>query len=674
MKYLYNKNWEIPAAGPFFNLILKSALVCAVILLGVQAPVQAQQYEYAKPTIWVGAAAGANFNFHRGSTQKLNQSFTAPVAFDEANDVGLFLAPLLEYHHPSGLGAMLQVGYDTRSSKFQQRITPCNCPADLSTKLTYITVEPSLRIAPFDNGLYFYGGPRLAFNLDKEFTYKLGLNPEFPEQLPTPDVKGDLSDVKSTIVSMQVGAGYDIPLNSQNNRTQMVVSPFVSFQPSFGQNPRSIESWNITTVRVGAALKFGMGKRNPPAETFSSPIYKDYMFTINSPRNIPDQRRVNETFPLRSDVFFNTGSTAIPDRYVMLTSSQIQDFKEDQLETFAPMRLAGRSARQMTAYYNVLNILGNRMLQYPSSTIALVGSSGTGVADGRAMAQSVKSYLTGVWGINQSRISIEGRDTPVNPNLQPGDTQDVDLRKEDDRKVTISSTSPGLLMEFQTGPDARLKPVLITAIQEAPLDSYVTFNVDGARKGLSSWRLEVKDQNDKVQHFGPYRQDQVRIPGKSILGTTPRGRYNITMIGTTTGGTIITREAAVNMVLWTPPQDEMGMRYSVIYEFDDSETLAVYEDYLTSIIVPKIPPNGKVVIHGHTDIIGDEAHNRTLSLARANDVKKIIESGLKKVGRTDVRFEVRGLGEDTKLSPFKNSLPEERAYNRAVIIDIIPAN
>jgi hypothetical protein len=36
--------------------------------------------------------------------------------------------------------------------------------------------------------------------------------------------------------------------------------PFVSFQPYFGQNPRSTETWNNTTVRAGVALKFGQGK------------------------------------------------------------------------------------------------------------------------------------------------------------------------------------------------------------------------------------------------------------------------------------------------------------------------------------------------------------------------------------------------------------------------------
>jgi hypothetical protein len=42
------------------------------------------------------------------------------------------------------------------------------------------------------------------------------------------------------------------------NKTQFVLSPFVSFQPYFGQNPRS--TGNNTTVRAGVALKFGQGK------------------------------------------------------------------------------------------------------------------------------------------------------------------------------------------------------------------------------------------------------------------------------------------------------------------------------------------------------------------------------------------------------------------------------
>jgi hypothetical protein len=37
-------------------------------------------------------------------------------------------------------------------------------------------------------------------------------------------------------------------------------------------------------------------------------------------------------------------------------------------------------------------------------------------------------------------------------------------------------------------------------------------------------------------------------------------------------------------------------------------------------------------------------------------------------------FEVYGFGESEAFAPFGNTLPEERFYNRCVIIDIFPTN
>ena len=127
------------------------------------------------------------------------------------------------------------------------------------------------------------------------------------------------------------------------------------------------------------------------------------------------------------------------------------------------------------------------------------------------------------------------------------------------------------------------------------------------------------------------------------------------------------------MVLWIPDVKEEGIRYSVLYEYDDSKSIYIYEKYLSEVVVPIIPVNGKVIIHGYTDIVGDANYNLSLSTARANDVKKIMETALSKTNRKDVKFEVRGFGENASLSPFENKFPEERFYNRTVIIDIIPA-
>jgi outer membrane protein OmpA-like peptidoglycan-associated protein len=653
-----------------YSLVIRSMICSAVILAGIQEPLQAQDAMYTKPTWWFGAAAGANFNFYRGTTQMLNEDLTVPAGFHHGNGVGLYLAPLVEYQRPeSKWGAMFQIGYDSRKGSFNQILTPCNCPADLSAKVNYLTIEPSLRFAPFRSAFYLFGGPRFAFNMAKSFTYNQKPNPAFPEQPANPDVTGDFSNVHSSLISMQVGAGYDIPLSSQNKQTQAVLSPFVSFQPYFGQSPRSTETWTVTTLRIGAALKFGRGHKSSTPATAAD---VDVIFTVNSPKNIPVERRVRETFPLRNYVFFDVGSTEIADRYVLLSKDQVKDFKEDQLEVFTPKKLSGRSGREMVVYYNVLNILGDRLGKNSSASITLVGSSETGPEDGKKMAESVKKYLVEVFDINASRISIEGRDKPKIRSMQPGGTLDLDLLRAGERRVSIESGSPAMLMEFQSGPDAPLKPVEFVAIQEAPLDSYVSFTVDGANEAFTSWSLEIKDEKGANQFFGPYTQEQVSIPGKSILGARPEGDFKVTMIGQTRNGKSVRKEASVHMVLWTPDQNEEGMRYSVIFEFNESKAISMYEKYLTNIVTPKIPKGGTVIIHGHTDIIGDVAGNLKLSLARANEVKSIIERALAKADRTDVKFQVYGFGEDEKLAPFENKFPEERFYNRTVVIDLIP--
>ncbi len=659
----------------YYSKIMKSVLLSAFSLLVLQSSLQAQAYQYTKPSWWFGAAAGANFNFYRGSTQQLDNNFRAPVAFHEGEGAGLYLAPLIEYHNPESIwGLGLQVAYDSRRSTYNQVITPCDCPADLSTNLSYITIEPTLRLAPFNTGFYLFGGPRIAFNREKAYTYKLGLNPNFPDQAATPEVKGELSNVNKTLLSLQIGAGFDIPLTSQDHQIQTVISPFVSFHPYVGQSPRSIETWNISTLRVGAALKFGRGTLISVPASGAAPIMNepDAQFSVISPKNIAADRRVRETFPLRNYVFFDLGSTEVPDRYVMLRKDQVADFKEDQLEVFAPKSLSGRSRRGMIVYYNVLNILGDRMGKNPSSAITLVGSSEKGPEDGRAMAESIKRYLVSTFSIDGSRISIEGRDKPKIPSEQPGSTTDLEMLRAGDRRVSIESRSPALLMEFQSGPNASLKPVEFNATQDAPLDSYLTINVNGAKEAYSSWMLEAMDENGRVQNFGPYTREQVRLPGKSILGTRAEGTYKMTMVGTTKSGKTVRKSTSTHMVLWTPAENEQGMRYSVIYEFDESKAINIYEKYLTDIVTPKIPAGATVIIHGYTDIIGDATYNQTLSLARANDVKTIISNSLSKAGRKDVVIDVYGFGEDETLSPFENKFPEERFYNRTVLIDIIP--
>jgi outer membrane protein OmpA-like peptidoglycan-associated protein len=664
-----------------YSLALKSLFAGALIFTGMQMPLQAQEtpvVKYTMPSWWFGVAGGANFNFYQGTTQQLTTDFIVPTAFHDGKGVGFFVLPLLEFHRPeSRLGFMLQAGYDSRKGKFDQVKSPCNCPEDLNTDLDYITVEPSIRIAPFKSNFYIYGGPRLAFNMNTNFTYQQGINPAYPEQVADPEVNGVFSNTNKSLISMQVGAGYDISLSADTKQTKVILSPFIAYHPYFGQNPRSTESWNMTTVRAGIALKFGRGHKVSAPEEVIVPVAvvvaPEVTFTANSPKNIQTERAVIEVFPLRNYVYFDLGSTEIPNRYVRLRKDQVKDFREDQVELTTPNNLSGSPKRQMIVYYNVLNILGDRMVKNPTTTIILVGSSEKGPKDGRLLAESTKFYLVDVFGIEASRIKTEGRSKPKLREEQQGGKLDLVLLREGDRRVSIESNDPGLLMEFRSGPDAPLKPITIIPAQEAPVASYVTFSNEGAENAFTSWSLVIEDEKGVAQNFGPYTKESVSLPGKSILGTRPEGDYKVTMTGKLKNGETLKKETKIHMVLWKPSTTEEVMRFSIIYDFNNSKAITIYDQYLTNVVTPKIPVNGTVSIQGHTDIIGGEDNNLKLSLARANDTREIIEQALAKAGRTDVKFEVVGYGEDEKLAPYANQFPEERSYNRSVIIDITAA-
>lgn len=436
---------------------------------------------------------------------------------------------------------------------------------------------------------------------------------------------------------------------------------------------------NFMKATIGIEIDFGKSKAAEEVVPMTAivPIVAetppDVTFTVISPKNIAVDRRVTETFPLSNYVFFDKKSTKIPNRYVLLRENEVDNFKEDQLEVFKPKELSGRSDRQMIVYYNILNILGDRMQENPSAQVRLTGASMEGTDDGKLMAESVKEYLVNIFDIADSRIITEGRLKPRIPSEQPGGELELELLREGDRRVSIWSESPAILMEFQSGEETPLKPVIINTVQEAPIDSYVSFNVDGADTAFTSWSLEMANENGKVQNFGPYTKELVTIPGKSILGTREAGDYKATVIGKTKNGTVIKKEANVKMALWAPQENEQGMRYSVNYEFNESEVRPLYEKYLAETVTPKIPKGGTVIIHGHTDVIGEEAYNLNLSQQRADNVKSIIENALTKAGRSDVKFNVQGYGENLDVAEFDNKLPEGRFYNRSVVIDIIPA-
>jgi outer membrane protein OmpA-like peptidoglycan-associated protein len=635
-----------------------SLLFLGIILAG--STIEAQQVKRTEPIWWFGESAAANLNYYRGTTQMLNGDVTVPTAFHKGAGVKPYFSLLTEYRPNKKWGGILNIAYDNRGGKFDDVVAPCNCPADLKTNISYIAIEPSLRLAPFASSFYIFAGPTLSYNVAKSFTYK---------QEKQEDRTGDWSNVHKTAFSAQAGAGVDLMLSDPSNTTQVSLSPFVSFLTDLGHEPRANQTWSFYTVRAGVAVKIGSRKRKK--EIALTVAEEKINFSVRAPKLVSPNRPVKETFPLCNSVFFNMGSVEIPERYVMLNSAQAEAFREEQLQDSQPANLSnGRSSRQLAVYHNILNILGDRLRSNSKSTITLVGSSDKNPAEGKQMAEKIKDYLVANFSIDASRIITEGRDKPLIPSEQPDAKKELSLLREGDRRVDIISTSNELLMQVG-GNTSFLKPVQIKAIQEDPLDSHVIFNALGASDLLKSWTIEVTDEKGAIQHFGPFTKDQASVPGKTILGNDKQGNYKIVMLGESISGKLVKAESSVSL-LKTDDEKQEGRRYSILFDFDKSKSISTYESFLTNVVVPLIPENGTVVIHGHSDIIGEEKYNVSLSYERAIGAQKIMEAALLKTGIKDVNFETFGFGEDAGMAPFENSLPEERFYNRTVIIDIVP--
>lgn len=600
------------------------------------------QDEYVRPHWWFGAGLGANYNMYSLDMKKMNDVYSSPVAFTKGSGFGIFGAALIEYRPSIMWGGFLNLGFDGRSGKFSS-VSDAAGDYKNSASIGYISIEPNLRFNPAGEGFFLFLGPKLNFNVSKSFDY----------EKPDGKVSGDFSNVRSTNFGGQVGIGYDIPLTSKMKETQFVLTPMLGLH--IGQGVRDIEKWNLTTLRFGVNIKFGSSKIQKEL------LKQEVGFSIQSPQVVPTARRVSETFPIRNYIFFEQNSTKLPARYVQLTPEQAEKFREEQLFELKPQQPSGRSARQMEVYYNVLNVIGDRMRRNPEIMISLFGASKQGKAVGAEMAKTVKDYLVNVFGINPNRILTFGQDKPEIPSHQPGGTRDLSLVLEEDNRVDIKSGNLDLLM-----------PVKIMTIQEDPIDADVVFRVDDARNTLASWSIEIINNEGKSRTFGPFTSKQERISGNQILEKADIGDFKVVFVGKTTDGSTITKEQNLRLAKAEGPEEQPGLRYSILFEFDQSKTVATYDKFLSEVVVPNIPEGASVVIHGHTDIVGEESHNLKLSNSRAQEAMNVIQRELRKAGKSRVKFDTYGFGEDPRRAPFENRLPEERFYNRTVIIDIIP--
>jgi outer membrane protein OmpA-like peptidoglycan-associated protein len=169
----------------------------------------------------------------------------------------------------------------------------------------------------------------------------------------------------------------------------------------------------------------------PIFQDFTSTILHKYLLTYDLLNPIAIEPKVLELEvpvttagrPATHMVFFSTGKSAIPDRYVQLKSSAAADL-------FQPGSLTGLSSR----YFNILNFIGKAMRDLPDARIGIVGCT-SGYAPekdnlslSQDRAQAVKDYLRRIWSIDPARMLLEARHLPAEPSFE--DTRDGRLENQ----------------------------------------------------------------------------------------------------------------------------------------------------------------------------------------------------------------------------------------------------
>lgn len=568
----------------------------------------------------------------------------------------LGLAPyggILGEYLPGGIfGIGLRLAYDDRSLSKDAGTTT------FAPQIAYLSIEPSLRLNIYE-GLHLNLGPAFSIPIRHVYDYTPA----------TGDAGGkiddaDLENMNDLCTGAWGGIGYDIPLNGGGD-SRWHLTPFIDLswlfdqkKPDVSQNDFS-RSWTTGTGRAGVQVKLGPAAADLPLASLP-PGEPQLNISVRPPRTgVLRPRSLIEHMPLVNYIFFDKDSSGIPARYRRLRPESAPGFDEGRL---AESVTAGSTAaeqpeeRQMQVYYNMLNIFGERLANNPGTTITLIGSA-PDRSMGLEMAENVKSYLVGTFGITPERIATKGQIRPPHASgTRATPKEDLPLITEENRRVEILTDDQKLLEPVQ----------LRTGLKEP-----VTNNIDVeliAPVRVDTWTVTISGEGYN-RTYGPFRAVLHKINATSILGDHAQGTYKAVVTANLENGGTLTREAAFTLKRTDRP-DVKANRYSILFDYDDSRTVELYERFLRHTVAPLLPDSSMVYVHGHTDVAGEYDYNADLSMRRAETTSLILEDETRKLQRDVVIFDTYGFGEDRDEAPFENGSPEERHYNRTVVIDV----
>lgn len=481
---------------------------------------------------------------------------------------------------------------------------------------------------------------------------------------------GSVPTAKALMFGLNLGFAYEIAMDKKSS---IHFVPEVSYSYYFN---KAIDSqWNVGMLKAGVAIKYRTPPTPPPPPpppllppfpkllkaplsppVLSATLEVSEIDTLGNEKKDPGIRI--EDFvslnmrPLLNYVFFEENSSNIPKRYRLLNSNEVSKFSLKDLQNLDAMK----------TYYNVLNIIGKRLLDNPSSKIKIIGCNANmrdekGNKDlSNERAESVKNYFKNVWNIDESKLTTIARNLP----------------EQESKSDTISSQEENMRVEIEANDDEIIKPVITIDTLRFMSNSKYRFIIDKeAIFGVASWDVTVTQGNRELffKEGNGNPPEFVEWAMKKEGDNAPQGNipiYYKLRITDSLGITFNTKpknlpiqQLTVAKKRSSQQEDKQFEYYSLILFDYGKSNLGKEHREVVDFVKERISKDAKVFVYGYTDAKGETKINQKISDLRAKAVAK----------RLDLKgLNVEGLGESQLL--YENAYPEGRFYCRTVRISV----
>ncbi|OGU56456.1 MAG: hypothetical protein A2X64_03330 [Ignavibacteria bacterium GWF2_33_9] len=378
------------------------------------------------------------------------------------------------------------------------------------------------------------------------------------------------------------------------------------------------------------------------------------------PGLVMEQIQTWDLYPLLNYVFFDLGSSKLPDRYILFKNNA-------QTKFFADTSIAGGT---LNKYYHIMNIFGFRMNRYPDTKIEIVGTAdGTSPEEKskeltEARAKAVYDYFKDVWQISPDRMKLTYLPKPkVVSNLKDS------FGIVENRRTEILCDDWRIMQPvFDKDPKTFPQPDTMYWVLKNGIEDKI----------IAKRRIEIERDGKhwKTLDNIPLGNDTLLWDWQDDDGKYPKDDppYVAKLIITTNSGNECVSDPHVIPVMQVTSEkkkvqiggDSTWERYNLIlFPFDKFDAGPINERIMRDYVYERVKPTSYCEVVGHTDVVGMYEHNQRLSDKRATTVRNGINTATR--SQYGVLF-VRGVGEDEPL--YTNDLPEGRFYNRTVQVII----